>query len=99
MNPPVYVLRHPDVAARRIAGELMLMVTRDSSLISVNEIAALLWEAADGQTPLTAIVERDICANFDVGSELAYADALEAVHLMAEAGVFLVSDAPIDGKP
>ncbi len=61
-----YIARSPDVAARRIGGELMIMSGRDSSLFSLNETAAALWEAADGATPLAGIVEREICACFEV---------------------------------
>ena len=90
-----YIARSPDVAARTIGGELMIMSGRDSSLFSLNETAAALWEAADGTTPLAGIVEREICTRFEVGREEALADAEALVQELAGHGILQVSDAPI----
>ena len=90
-----YIARSPDVAARTIGGELMIMSGRDSSLFSLNETAAALWEAADGTTPLEGIVEREICSRFDVGREEALADAEALAEELARHGILQVSDAPI----
>ena len=61
MSNPLYILHSSDVAARRIGDELMIMLARDSSLFSLNETAALLWQAADGKTPLAEIVAHTLC--------------------------------------
>ena len=90
-----YIARSPDVAARTIGGELMIMSGRDSSLFSLNETAAALWAAADGATPLESIVEREICVRFDVGREEALADARALAEELARHGILQVSDAPI----
>jgi hypothetical protein len=91
-----YIARVPDAAARDIGGELMVMSGRDSSLFSLNETAAALWEAADGATPLAQIVERRICAEYDVGRDEALRDAEDVVRALAEHGILIVSDRPID---
>ena len=59
---PLYLLREHNVAARRIGDELMIMSAKDSALFSLNETAAILWEAADGNTALADIVARGIVA-------------------------------------
>ena len=61
-----YIARAPQVAARMIGDEMMIMSGADSSLFTLNATAAVLWQAADGVTPLADIVEQRICAAFDV---------------------------------
>ena len=78
MTSPMYILRSPNIAARRIGGELMLMASSNASLYSLNDTAALLWDAADGNTPLDVIVGT-LCAQFDVSQDVAYTDACEVV--------------------
>ncbi|HEX4782026.1 MAG TPA: PqqD family protein [Usitatibacter sp.] len=90
-----YIARSPDVAARRIGGELMIMSGRDSSLFSLNETAAALWDAADGTTPLAGIVEREICPRFDVEPAEALADAEALASELASHGILVFSEAPI----
>lgn len=93
----LYLARARHVAARRIGGEVMVMSGRDSSLFSLNETAALLWEAADGVTPLAVIVERDICAAYEVGPEEALRDAGEVARDLARHGILVLSEAPMGG--
>ena len=90
-----YIARAPDVAARTIGEELMVMSGRDSSLFSLNETAAALWDLADGTTPLAELVERHICAEFDVDPAEALADAEALTDDLAAHGILIVSDAPI----
>ena len=94
MNSETYIDRNLDVAARRIGDELMIMSARDSSLFSLNETAALLWEAADGRTPLREIVSQRLCSEFEVEFEEAMADAETLVRQLAEHGILKVSDTP-----
>jgi hypothetical protein len=90
-----YIARSRKIAARRIGDEVMIMSGVDSSLFSLNPTASLLWEAADGVTPLAEIVERTICANFDVGPEEALRDAIELAEGLAQHGILHLSDSPI----
>jgi hypothetical protein len=92
-----YIARAADAAARHIGDELMVMSGRDSSLFSLNETAAALWEAADGATPLEQIVELHICAEFEVDPATALADAEEVTRELASHGILIVSDVPIPG--
>ena len=99
MSAPLFLLRSDNVAARRIGDELMIMFARDSSLFSLNETAAMLWQAADGVTPLEQIVERQLCNAFDVDAATALRDARELVSSLAEHGILRVSDTPLAAPP
>lgn len=95
MSGNLYIKRSDDVAARMIGDELMIMFARDSSLFSLNETAALLWQAADGRTPLSDIVERQICVVFDVDPATALQDAQVLVTELAERGILRVTEQPL----
>lgn len=99
MSATRYVGRAPDVAARRIGGELMIMSGRDSTLYSLNETAAVLWDAADGATTLEGIVRDRICAEFDVEPAEALADAEQVATDLASHGILVLSDSPIPPAP
>ncbi len=73
------------------------MSARDSTLFSLNEVAAVIWEAADGVTPLSDIVERVVCSAYEVDAAQALADAEQLVDDLAGHGILLVSDQPIGG--
>ena len=90
-----YVARSQQLAARLLGGEMMIMSARDSTLFTLNEVASVIWQAADGVTPLADIVESRVCAEFDVEPAVAQRDAWELVEELAGLGILLVSDAPI----
>lgn len=94
-----YIARSTSVAARELAGEMIIMSATDSTLFSLNETATVIWLAADGSTPLSQIVERRVCQEFDVQPDEAYRDAAELVEGLASHGILLVSDAPIRDAP
>ena len=52
-----YVSRSSQIAARMLGGEMMIMSITDSTLFNLNEVAAAIWQAADGVTPLQEIVD------------------------------------------
>ena len=62
-------MREPAIAARMLGGEMMIMSTADSTFFTLNEVASAIWQAADGRTPLSEIVESKICQEFDVDQE------------------------------
>jgi hypothetical protein len=90
-----YIARATNVAARMIGDEIMIMSGLDSSLFSLNPTASVLWQAADGVTPLAEIVERDICARFEVAPDEALRDAIEVTEDLARHGILRVSDTPM----
>jgi hypothetical protein len=90
-----YIARSSAVAARKVGDEMMIMSARDSTLFSLNEVGCAIWQAADGVTPLEEIVQRVVCAEFDVAPEEALQDAQALVREMAAHGILRVSDQPI----
>ena len=91
----VYVARATEIAARALGGEMMIMSARDSTLFTLNEVATTIWQAADGRTPLSEIVESKVCTEFEIAPEQAFEDAESFVRELAGHGVLLVSDQPI----
>jgi hypothetical protein len=102
MSGERFVARSTRVAARLIGDEMMIMSGLDSSLFTLNPTASMLWQAADGVTPIAAIVEREICSRFDVDSVEAIRDANELVDALAGHGILRVADRPFaapTGRP
>jgi hypothetical protein len=92
----MYVARGERLAARRVAGEMVILSADDSSLYVLNELGTLLWEAADGATRLDDIVDRVVCGDFDIDRETGLRDAREFLQQLAGHGILRLSDAPID---
>ena len=91
----LYITRSKEIAARMLDGEMMIMSARDSTLFSLNELGTIIWQAADGATPLQEIVARKICPEFDVELEEALKDAESFVRELASHGILVLSDQPI----
>ena len=87
--------RGTQLAARMLGDEMMLMSANTSTLFTLNKVAAVIWEAADGATPLDEIVTNQICNQFDVPLEVAMRDAENLVGQLASHGVLVLSDTPI----
>ncbi len=92
---PVFVARATQVAARSLDGEMMIMSAKDSTLFTLNPMGTVIWQSADGQTPLAEIVERKICAEFEVDPADALKDAEGFVNDLASHGILVVSGSPI----
>jgi hypothetical protein len=91
----LYVARNPRVAARSLDGEMMIMSGRDSTLFTLNQTATILWQAADGVTPLQQIVQQRICAEYEVEPGEALRDAESLARDLARHGIFEISEKPI----
>lgn len=94
-----YIARSSAIAARMLAGEMMVMNTSDSTFFTLNEVATAIWQAADGQTPLAEIVRTRICEDFDIEPTQAQADAEQFVADLSQHGILLVSDHPFSDPP
>jgi hypothetical protein len=92
---PIYISKGTQVAARSLDGEMMIMSAKDSSLFTLNSMGTLIWRSADGKTPLSDIVERQICAEFEIDPIEAARDAEKFVNDLATHGILIVSDEPI----
>ncbi len=90
-----YIARATDVAARALGGEMMIMSAKDSTLFTLNPVATIIWQSADGNTPVAAIVREKICAEFDVDPMVATRDAESFVNDLASHGLLIVSNEPI----
>ncbi|SPF33201.1 conserved hypothetical protein [Candidatus Sulfopaludibacter sp. SbA4] len=93
-----YIARSSDVASRMLGGEMIIMSAADSTLFTLNQQATAIWNAADGVTPLSEIVESKICGAFEVDPAVAYQDAEELVRDLAGHGILLVSERPAEGR-
>jgi hypothetical protein len=91
----IYIAKSTALAARVLDGEMMIMSAKDSTLFTLNPMATLIWQAADGKTPLLEIVEQKICPEFEVGPDEALKDAEEFVNSLASHGILTVADSPI----
>jgi Coenzyme PQQ synthesis protein D (PqqD) len=99
MSEKCYVARSSKIAARMMGNEMMIMLAPDSTLFTLNEVASVIFNAADGTTPLEVIVAERVCVEFDVEPEVALKDAEYVVKELVGHGVLLVSDKPITQPP
>jgi hypothetical protein len=95
MKNNCYVARSTAIAARPLGDEMMVMSATNSTLFTLNEVASVIWQAADGVTPLDQIVATKICAQYDIALELALKDAEALVEDLAAHGILLLSDQPL----
>jgi hypothetical protein len=95
-----YIARSSAIATRMLGGEMMIMSALDSTFFTLNEVATVIWQAADGHTPLSTIIESRVCPEFEVEADEAQRDAEQFVTELAQHGILLVSDKPIqETKP
>jgi hypothetical protein len=93
-----YISRSSTIAARMLAGEMMVMNSADSTFFTLNEVATAIWQAADGRTPLREIVRERVCEQFDIEPEQAQVDAEQFVTELSSHGILLVSDHPLSSQ-
>ena len=95
MNNKRYVARSTAIAARVLGDETMVMSATNSTLFTLDEVATVIWESADGVTPLEDIVANKVCKQYDITPEIALRDAEGLLEELAEHGLVLLSDKPI----
>jgi hypothetical protein len=91
--PERYPTKNPETAWRVYDGQAAILCPDDSTLNTLNGVGTLIWEAADGRTPLSVIVAR-ICAEFDVEPARAEQDASAFVDTLCRRGLLTVSQSP-----
>lgn len=94
-----YIAHGSAIAARMLAGEMMIMSATDSTFFSLNEIATVIWQAADGKTPLSEIVVQTVCRDFEIELEEALRDAREFADQLSRHAILVVADQPISDAP
>jgi hypothetical protein len=90
-----YIAKSSAIASRLLGGEMMVMSSADSTFFTLNPVATVVWQAADGVTPLTEIVADHVCAEFEVDAETAHRDVERFVEELSQHGILLVSETPI----
>ena len=95
MSEKCYIARSSQTAARLLGDEMVIISAGDPRVFSLNEVATVIWQAADGRTPLDEIIADRICAKFEVAPQVALRDAEELVQELSSQGILLVSDQPI----
>jgi hypothetical protein len=93
VRPEGYPEQNPRAAWRIYEGEAVIVSPEDSTLHTLNPVGTLIWEAADGQTALAAIVAR-VCETFEVDPGTAARDAAAFVDELCSRGLLTVRDAP-----
>ena len=83
--------RKGEYVSRVIAGETIVVPIRGQvgdleSIYNLNEVGSVIWEAMDGQTPITRMVEA-VCREFDVTPEQAEEDTLDFLKGLEAAGL------------
>ena len=91
-----YPLQNPQAAWRVYDGEAVIVSPEDSTLHTLNEVGTLVWEAADGRTPVTDIVAR-VCERYDVETRAAERDVEAFVERLIEQRLITILDAPPSG--
>ena len=86
-----YLTQNPKTAWRVYDGEAVVLHPDDSMLNTLNAVGTLIWEAADGKTPVSAIVAR-ISEEFDVKPERAERDVAAFIEKLCQRGLLIVSD-------
>ena len=94
----MYLAQSADIAARTLGDDTIIMSTLDSTVFMLNSVGTAIWNAADGATPLSRIVQERICPEFDVSDEQALADAKEFVDELVKHGILSISDVPVPPK-
>ena len=87
-----YLIQNPQAAWRVYDGEAVIISPDDSTLNTLNAVGTLIWEAADGKTPVSAIVAR-ISEEFDVEADQAERDSGAFIEKLCQRGLLLVSEA------
>src|ERR1700722_4056780 len=91
----LYLARNPRVAARSLDGGMMIMSGRDSTLFTLNKTATILWQTADGTTPLHEIDGHRIVTEFEVEPAEALQDAETVARDLAKHDILQISEEPI----
>ena len=94
--PDHYLTQNPQTSWRVYDGEAVVICPDDSTLNPLNAVGTLIWEAADGKTPFSAIVAR-ISEEFDVEPEQAERDSAVFVEKLCQRGLLTVSETRQEG--
>ena len=86
-----YIAKTSAIASPMRCGEMMVMSTAESTFFTLNPVVSAVWQAADGLTPLSEIVNRDVCSKFGADPAAAFRDVEQLVAELSKHGILLVS--------
>jgi len=89
-----YIAKSSAIASRLLGGEMMVMSAADYTFFTLNPVDTVVWQAADGLTPLSEIVAHHVCTQFEVDPETAYRDVERFVDELSHYGILKVSEQP-----
>jgi hypothetical protein len=91
-----YVARNAQTAWRVYDGQAVILLAADSTLNTLNAVGTLIWESADGRTPVSAIVGR-LCETFEVEPARAERDSAAFIEKLCQRGLLSLSNSPHEG--
>jgi len=86
-----YPVLHPQVAARIIDGEAVIVLPESSQVNVLNEVGSRIWELIDGTRSIGEITEI-IVAEYDVSAEQAERDVEEFIEELVENKMLVLAD-------
>ncbi len=86
-----YPVLHPQVAARIIDGEAVIVLPESGQVTVLNEVGSRIWELIDGTRSVGEITEA-IVAEYDVTAEQAERDVEEFIQELVENKMLVLSD-------
>src|SRR5207244_6767909 len=89
--PEAYLTQSRRTAWRVYDGEAAVLCPDDSTLNSLNAVGPLIWEPADGKTPVGGIVAR-ICEEFAVDPERAGRTTMAFIGTLRDGGLLTASE-------
>ena len=91
-----YIARATRLGTCTLAGEAIIVTPSDSRVYNLNPVATFIWEAADGQSRVSEIVQRRICREFEVDPATAMADAMRFIEDFCGKGLLRESETPFE---
>ena len=86
-----YPVFHPQVAARIIDGEAVIVLPESGQVNVLNEVGSRIWELIDGTRSVGEITEI-IVAEYDVTAEQAERDVEEFIQELVENKMLVLAD-------
>jgi len=86
-----YPVFHPQVAARIIDGEAVIVLPESGQVTVLNEVGSRIWELIDGTRNVGEITEI-IVAEYDVTAEQAERDVEEFIEELVESKMLVLAD-------
>ena len=96
---PRYLARSTSLAARVNDGGLAIVTPTHCAVVTLNEVAATIWLAADGHTTLTEIVEHVVCRKFEIAPHVARRDAETFIEELLRHEILVLGERPIVNTP